>query len=305
MRGDAEACKKKHGHCKWWLHSEKQNGPSKRFITFPNRALLDRSDATSTCGASEDDAGLMADFARVADGREPKNFPEFWNSSRRVLENCVVPAAAPVVFRGVVRVNGRASVGASEAASSIEAEIKSAIASKPDLAEVLLDVAEWKRGFALKGQQVIDLRAAGITTIAGLALADVDKPEHVRAVTTNRDESQARAAFWSKKHAAAKRLGVKIGSLPAKTSRKERPRTPMRHYPASRVVLFPRSSVDFYIRPQNGRSLGEARAHEGRDVRGGLRTSAIAGTCTLRRFRRRRRRGARAVAAKKRRRRHL
>ena len=228
----AEACKKKHGHCKWWLHSEKQNGPSKRFgVTFSKPSWIVRITIegvtlhVATCEC-EDDAGLMADFARVADGREPKNFPEFWNSIKARVEageNCVVPAAAPVVFRGVVRVNGRASVGASEAASSIEAEIKSAIASKPDLAEVLLDVAEWKRGFALKGQQVIDLRAAGITTIAGLALADVDKPEHVRAVTTNRDESQARAAFWSKKHAAAKRLGVKIGSLPAKTSRKERP----------------------------------------------------------------------------------
>ena len=119
-------------------------------------------------------------------------------------------------------------VGASEAASAIEAEIKSAIASKPDLAEVLLDVPEWKRGFPLKGQQVIDLRAAGITTIAGLALADVDKPEHVRAVTTNGHDTQARAAFWSKKHAAAKRLGVKIGAVPAKTSTKDRPQAHQR-----------------------------------------------------------------------------
>ena len=238
-----KACEAAHNHRKWWLCHTERKGPSKHWgVRFnkPSWAVDIRIDGVmlhlGTCKC-EGDAGLAADFARVALGLAPKNFTAPWDSIKAWVEaggNGVVPVVERVELRGDVRVNGMVSVGASEAASSIEAEIKSAIASKPDLAEVLLDVPEWKRGFPLKGQQVIDLRAAGITTVAGLALADVDKPEHVRAVTTNRDESQARAAFWSKKHAAAKRLGVKIGSLPAKqraakkTSTKERPQAHQR-----------------------------------------------------------------------------
>ena len=120
----AEACEKKHGHRKWWLHSEKQNGPSKRFgVTFSKPSWIVRITIegvtlhVATCEC-EDDAGLMADFARVADGREPKNFPEFWDSIKarvEASENGDVPAAvAPVVFRGSVRVDG-VTIGVSEA----------------------------------------------------------------------------------------------------------------------------------------------------------------------------------------------
>ena len=43
---------------------------------------------------------------------------------------------------------------------------------------------------------------------------------------------------------------------------------------ASRIVLYAGSAVDYDIGTRYGRSLGGARAHEGRDVRGGLRGRA-------------------------------
>ena len=117
------------------------------------------------------------------------------------------------------------AVAAPEAASSLEAKIKAAIAKKPDIAAEPLDPEyHWHRPVELNADQLRRLKTAGITTVGDLALAKVDKPEHVQAVST----SGARKTFWSKKSAAAERLDVNIGALPAKrkaakTSTKERP----------------------------------------------------------------------------------
>ena len=255
----AQACKKKHGHCKWWLCHTERDGPSKHCgVKFrkPSWVVDIRIDGVTlyvaTCKC-EGDAGLVADFARVANGREPKNFPEFWNSIKAWVAaggNGAVPAAAPVALRGDVRVAPvekqqrlAATVAAPLDASALAAEIKSAIAEKPDIAAEPLDPeAFWRRPVELKPDQLGRLKTAGITTVAGLALADVDKPEHVQAVSTS-DRYTARKTFWSKKSAAAERLDVDIGALPAKprkapkqkaaktsakTSRKERPKAHQR-----------------------------------------------------------------------------
>ena len=159
LRYDAlvKACEAAHNHRKWWLCHTERKGPSKhwgvRFKKPSWAAYINIAGAylqVAMCEC-EDDAAIVADFARVADGREPKNFPEFWNSIKARVEageNCDVPAAvAPVVFRGVVRVNGKAPVGvaAPEATSPLETEIKAAIAEKPEVAEesvaMVLDAA--------------------------------------------------------------------------------------------------------------------------------------------------------------------
>ena len=275
----AEACEDANGHRKWWLHSEKPDGPSKwcgvRFKKPSWAANITIGGAylhVATCEC-EDDAAIVADLALVADGREPKNFPEFWDSIKarvEASENGDVPAAvAPVVFRGSVRVDG-VTIGVSEAASALEAKIKAAVAEKPEVAEesvaMVLDAAPvavaapeaappleakikaaiaekpeiaaesldpeafWRRPVELKPDQLGRLKNAGITTVGGLALASVDEEKHVRAVTSSKDvtSTQSRRVLWSKKSAAAERLDVDIGALPAKqkaakTSTKERP----------------------------------------------------------------------------------
>ena len=235
--GLAEACEAAHNHRKWWLHRKERTGPSKWWgVGFERPSWVAYTYIggvklrVATC-EDEDGAGLAADFARVALGLAPKNFPAFWDSIKawvKAGENGVVPAAAPVVFRGSVRVDG-VLIGVSEAVSSLEAEIKAAIAEKSDVAEELIrDVI---RG--LKGKQADDLNDAGIHTVADLAGANVDDAALLEASGYN-DARTARAKLWSWIGAAAKRFDVDIGALPkkprktskpkaAKTSTKERP----------------------------------------------------------------------------------
>ena len=214
----AEACEDANGHRKWWLHSEKPDGPSKwcgvRFKKPSWAANITIGGAylhVATCEC-EDDAAIVADLALVADGREPKNFPEFWNSIKAWVEagaNGVVPAVVvPVALRCEFKVNGAASVDASEAASSLEAKIKAAVAKKPDVA------AESAAMVLHTTKQVNDLGAVDIKTIADLALASADEEKNLRAVSKTQRLSDARPVFWNLKSAAARRLGVNIGDLP-------------------------------------------------------------------------------------------
>ena len=129
----AEACEKKHGHRKWWLHSEKQNGPSKwSGVVFDRpswRANITIDGAYLHLGMCkcEGDAGLVVDFALVADGREPKNFPEFWDSIKARVEageSGAVPAVARVELLGDVRVNGKESLSRVDRAAAAAVDDK-------------------------------------------------------------------------------------------------------------------------------------------------------------------------------------
>ena len=237
-----KACEAAHNHRKWWLCHTERYGPSKWFgvvLDGPSWRAYITIDGVKlhlgTCKC-EDGAGLAADFARVAMGLAPKNFTAPWDSIKAWVEagaNGVVPAVVvPVALRCEFKVNGAASVDASdasEAASSPEAKIKDAIAKKPDVA------AESAAMVLHTTKQVNDLGAVDIKTIADLARASVDEEKYVRAVSTAKKMSDARAFFWKLKGAAAKRLDVDIGALPAKqraakqraankTSTKERPK---------------------------------------------------------------------------------
>jgi len=311
--GLAKACEDANGHRKWWLcHTKK--GPSKHWgVVFDKpswavRIVIEGASGTRHVGTCEreDDAAIVADFARVADGREPKNFPEFWNSIKARVEageNCDVPAAvAPVVFRGVVRVNGKAPVGvaapevavaAPKAASPLAAEIKAAIAEKPEVAEesvaMVLDAApvavaapeaalplEAKIKAAVDAADATfvqeevatflyrsnlakhamsqrwgeDLAKEKIRTVADLVCANVDDVACATTKTT-------RKTFWSFKSAAAKRLDVDIGALPAKPRKASKPRAATKERPKAHQRVpdgvanssVPGSSVDSNIGP--------------------------------------------------------
>ncbi len=180
----AEACADKHGHRKWWLHWTEWNGPSKRWGVVLERPSW-KANITIDCvklhlGTCEDEdgAGLAADFARVALGLAPKNFTAPWDSIKAWVEagaNGDVPAVVvPVALRCEFKVNGAASVDASEAASSLEAKIKDAIAKKPDVAAESLDPeAFWRRPVELKPDQLGRLKTVGITTVGGLAAVQI------------------------------------------------------------------------------------------------------------------------------------
>ena len=215
--GLADACEAAHNHREWWLCHTEKSGPSKHWgVGFlkPSWAVRMAIEGVvlhvATCRC-EDDAAIVADFARVADGRKPKNFPEFWDSIKARVEageNSVVPAVARVELRGVVRVNGAASVGVSEAASSLAAKIKAAIASKSDLAEGPLD------GFKLSKDELKGLAANDITNVGHLAGANVDDVALHAVVAAGARTSHARIKLWKLIGLAANRLDVRIGALP-------------------------------------------------------------------------------------------
>ena len=106
------ACADKHGHRKWWLDWKEPHGPSKHWgVDFQKpswRAYIYIGGVKLYLGSCkcEDDAGLVVDFALVADGREPKNFPEFWDSIKARVEageSGAVPAVARVELLGDVK----------------------------------------------------------------------------------------------------------------------------------------------------------------------------------------------------------
>ena len=266
-----KACEAAHNHRKWWLCHTERKGPSKHWGVRFNKpswaveiVIAGAYLHVATCEC-EDDAGLVVDLARVKSGLAPKNFPEFWDSIKAWVEadeNGVVPAVVPVVLRGKVKVNGKAPVGvaAPKAASPLAAEIKAAIAEKPEVAEesvaMVLDAApvavaapeaasplEAKIKAAVDAADATfvqeevatflyrsnlakhamsqrwgeDLAKEKIRTVADLVCANVDD---VACATTK----STRKTFWSFKSAAAKRLDVDIGALPAKPRKASKPR---------------------------------------------------------------------------------
>ena len=106
------ACKAEHGVEEWWRFHTKPQGPSKHWgVVFhkPSWKARIKIDGTSlhlgTC-EFEDDAGLVADFALVVAGREPKNFPEQFRLVEAWVEadkNGDVPAVARVELLGDVK----------------------------------------------------------------------------------------------------------------------------------------------------------------------------------------------------------
>ena len=127
------ACADKHGHRKWWLDWKEPHGPSKHWgVDFQKpswRAYIYIGGVKLYLGSCkcEDDAGLVVDFALVADGREPKNFPEFWDSIKARVEageSGAVPAVARVELLGDVRVNGKESLSRVDRAAAAAVDDK-------------------------------------------------------------------------------------------------------------------------------------------------------------------------------------
>ena len=215
----AEACEKKHGHRKWWLHSEKQNGPSKwSGVVFDRpswRANITIDGAYLHLGMCkcEGDAGLVVDFALVADGREPKNFPEFWDSIKARVEageSGAVPAVARVELLGdvhrkkhVTRVD-RASVAAvddkiHETVTKDEVKRNWYHTDLSDMSDVT--GAEWMAALADESDDV--------ETVGDLAMVDVFDKDILLALV-GRSDSSARRRLWRLKRDAADFLGVRI-----------------------------------------------------------------------------------------------
>ena len=96
----------------------------------------------------------------------------------------------------------------SEAASSLAAKIKAAIASKSDLAEGPLD------GFKLSKDELKGLAANDITNVGHLAGANVDDVALHAVVAAGARTSHARIKLWKLIGLAANRLDVRIGALP-------------------------------------------------------------------------------------------
>ena len=228
----AEACELAHGHRDWWLHYKERDGPSKWFgVTFHYSSWRARimiegvMRHVGTC-EFEDEAGVVADFAVGADGRAPKNFPALWDSIKAWVEakekGCVPAAVAPVVFRGSVRVDG-VTIGVSEAASALEAEISTAVTQKRAIAEGPLD------GFKLSKDDLKGLAANSITNVGHLAGANVDDAALHAVVLPGSRAVDARKKLWRLIGLAANRLDVRVGVLPKKqraankTSTRERP----------------------------------------------------------------------------------
>ena len=217
-----KACEAAHNHRKWWLCHTERKGPSKHWGVRFNKpswaveiVIAGAYLHVATCEC-EDDAGLVADFALVAVGREPKNFPEFWDSVKAWVEaggNGGVPAAvAPVVFRGDVCVNGKESDAAAEARDAAAA-VEDKIAAKArdsrtrpwfytDLSD-MSDVtgAEWMAALAGESDDV--------ETVGDLAMVDVYDRDIVLALT-GRSDTSARRRLWRMKRDAAYFLGVRI-----------------------------------------------------------------------------------------------
>ena len=232
----AQACADKHNHRDWWLCHTEPTGPSKYWgVRFnkPSWRVDIRIDGVmlhlGTCKC-EGDAGLAADFARVALGLAPKNFTAPWDSIKAWVEaggNGVVPVVERVELRGDVRVNGMVSVGKSEAwdaLASAEKDIEEAIATDAvkrdwyyaDLSEMSDEPrAEWMASLAGESDDV--------ETVGDLAMVDVFDKDILLALI-GRSDNSARRRLWRFKRDAANLLGVRIPrEMPEKPGRERSP----------------------------------------------------------------------------------
>ena len=168
----------------------------------------------------------MVDFALVADGREPKNFPEFWDSIKARVEageSGAVPAVARVELLGdvhrkkhVTRVD-RASVAAvddkiHETVTKDEVKRNWYHTDLSDMSDV--PGAEWMAALADESDDV--------ETVGDLAMVDVfDKDIMVALIGHSHGSAQLR--LWRFKHDAADFLGVEIPKEVPDKPRQERP----------------------------------------------------------------------------------
>ena len=174
----------------------------------------------------KDDAGLVADFALVAVGREPKNFPEQFRLVEAWVEageNGAVPAVARVELLGdvhrkehVTRVD-RASVAAvndkiHETVTKDEVKRNWYHTDLSDMSDV--PGAEWMAALADESDDV--------ETVGDLAMVDVFDKDIMVALIGHSHVS-ARLRLWRFKRDAADFLGVTIPKeVPAARGR-ERP----------------------------------------------------------------------------------
>jgi len=227
------ACKAEHGVEEWWRFHTKPQGPSKHWgVVFhkPSWKARIKIDNTSlhlgTC-EFEDDAGLVADFALVVAGREPKNFPEQFRLVEAWVEadkNGDVPAVARVELLGdvkkkkrpVTRVD-RASVAAvndkiHETVTKDEVKRNWYHTDLSDMSDV--PGAEWMAALADESDDV--------ETVGDLAMVDVFDKDIMVALIGHSHVS-ARLRLWRFKRDAADFLGVEIPKEVPDKPRQERP----------------------------------------------------------------------------------
>ena len=227
------ACKAEHGVEEWWRFHTKPQGPSKHWgVVFhkPSWKARIKIDGTSlhlgTC-EFEDDAGLVADFALVVAGREPKNFPELFRLVEAWVEadkNGDVPAVARVELLGdvkkkkrpVTRVD-RASVAAvndkiHETVTKDEVKRNWYHTDLSDMSDV--PGAEWMAALADESDDV--------ETVGDLAMVDVFDKD-IMAALIGHSHGSAQLRLWRFKHDAADFLGVEIPKEVPDKPRQERP----------------------------------------------------------------------------------
>ena len=227
------ACKAEHGVEEWWRFHTKPQGPSKHWgVVFhkPSWKARIKIDGTSlhlgTC-KFEDDAGLVADFALVVAGREPKNFPEQFRLVEAWVEadkNGDVPAVARVELLGdvkkkkrpVTRVD-RASVAAvndkiHETVTKDEVKRNWYHTDLSDMSDV--PGAEWMAALADESDDV--------ETVGDLAMVDVFDKD-IMAALIGHSHGSAQLRLWRFKHDAADFLGVEIPKEVPDKPRQERP----------------------------------------------------------------------------------
>ena len=227
------ACKAEHGVEEWWRFHTKPQGPSKHWgVVFhkPSWKARIKIDGTSlhlgTC-EFEDDAGLVADFALVVAGREPKNFPEQFRLVEAWVEadkNGDVPAVARVELLGDVKkkkearhARDRASVAAvndkiHETVTKDEVKRNWYHTDLSDMSDV--PGAEWMAALADESDDV--------ETVGDLAMVDVFDKDIMVALIGHSHVS-ARLRLWRFKRDAADFLGVEIPKEVPDKPRQERP----------------------------------------------------------------------------------
>ena len=227
------ACKAEHGVEEWWRFHTKPQGPSKHWgVVFhkPSWKARIKIDGTSlhlgTC-EFEDDAGLVADFALVVAGREPKNFPEQFRLVEAWVEadkNGDVPAVARVELLGDVKkkkearhARDRASVAAvndkiHETVTKDEVKRNWYHTDLSDMSDV--PGAEWMAALADESDDV--------ETVGDLAMVDVFDKD-IMAALIGHSHGSAQLRLWRFKHDAADFLGVEIPKEVPDKPRQERP----------------------------------------------------------------------------------
>ena len=238
--GLADACEAKHNHREWWLEWKEPTGPSKCLgVKFQKPSWV----ANFTIGGAylhvatcerEDDAAIVADFARVADGREPKNFPEFWNSIKARVEadeNCDVPAVARVELQGVVHVNpvrprGATTVAPLDAAALLEKKIAAALVDEVKRDWYNAELSEMSDEPGSEWMADLPDHEDGPETVGELAEVAMDNKDLAMTLTGATRYGTARKTLWRWKGAAAALFGVyDIGTMPLlqDLTTKERP----------------------------------------------------------------------------------